>query len=266
MSEIYKNSKIWLTIDVEEIVDTNFSIDWKSSPKVDYEKLIDNWIELNERLEFKSTCFVLGTFAQKYPNLIKKLSENGHEIASHGLTHELVYNLEFSKWKSELITSKKILEDLIGKSVSGYRSPSWSLPFEKKYYETLAQNGFEYSSSYFPIKTYMYGNSIDKKEAFKIYTDSGVITEIPIAKYKLPFSGGFYLRVLPLLIEKFLFKKSISSDIKPIIYIHPYELIKDKSLIGYFLEYAKVNIDFILAFYSSTKPIDKIEAILNANK
>ncbi len=255
--------KIWLTIDVEEITDTNFNIKWKQNPEVDYEVLINNWIELCEKLNYKSTCFVLGNFAKKYPNLVKKLSQNGHEIASHGLTHSLVYNLEFSKWEDELITSKNILEDLISKKIEGYRSPSWSLPFEKRYYEVLAKNGFTYSSSYFPMKTYMYGNSIDKKESFNIFTEYGIIKEIPIVKYKIPFSGGFYLRVLPLCIEKYLFKKIIANNIKPIIYIHPYELIKEKSLMSYFLEYCKVNLDFILAFYSSTKPINKIERILN---
>ena len=262
MSEIYKNSKVWLTIDVEEITDTNFNINWKSKVNLNYELLIDNWIELCNKLNYKSTCFVLGSFAKKYPNLIKKLHNNGHEISSHGVNHNLVYNMKFSDWKESIIESKKILEDIISYEVIGYRSASWSLPFEKKYYETLINEGYSYSSSYFPLKTYMYGNSINKKEPFKIYTKSGVITEMPIPKYKIPFSGGFYLRVLPIFIEKYLFKKAINNRIKPIIYIHPYELIKDRSLISYFLKHSKVNLDFILAFYSISKPICKIECAI----
>ncbi len=265
MNDIYESSKIWLTIDVEEITDTNFNIKWNTIPSLDYEKLIDNWINLNDTLNTKSTCFVLGSFAQKYPDLIKKLSNSGHEIASHGNNHNLVYKMTLSDWEESLIDSKKILEDLIGKEVTGYRSASWSLPFEKKYYESLARNGYKYSSSYFPMKTYMYGNKIDKKSPFNVDTEYGRIIEYPLLKNLLPYSGGFYLRVLPLLIEKYLFKNSIKNNFKPIIYIHPYELL-NKNLMNYFKTYANINLDFILAFYSTTLPLEKIKSILKSSK
>ncbi len=262
MSKIYNKYNIWLTIDVEKITDTNFNINWKSKADLNYELLINNWIKLCDKLNYRSTCFVLGSFAKEYPNLVKKLHNNGHEISSHGINHNLVYNMKFSDWQESIKDSKKILEDIISDKVKGYRSASWSLPFNKNYYEALINEGYSYSSSYFPIKTYMYGNYIDKKEPFKIKTKSGTITEIPIPKYILPFSGGFYLRVLPTFIEKYLLKKAINKKIKPVIYIHPYELINNKSLVSYFLKYSKINLDFILAFYSTSKPIDKIECAI----
>jgi polysaccharide deacetylase family protein (PEP-CTERM system associated) len=245
-----------LTIDVEEITDTNFNILWKKEVKVDYEKLIDNFIELSQNHQAKA--FVLGTFAKKYPELVKKLYSNGIEIASHGYKHNLVYEVEFEKWSEDIRLSKKILEDLIGCEVKGYRSPSWSLPFQKNYYEELVKQGFNYSSSYFPIKTYMYGNSINKKTPFIITTKYGKIMEYPIARSFIPFSGGFYLRVLPLWILKIFFKKTENS----ILYIHPYELM-DKNLMKYFSKYTNFNLDFLLAFYSLGLPKNKIKEIIS---
>lgn len=257
MSLIYNQSKIWLTIDIEEITDTNFNILWNKDIKIDYEAIIDDWISLCDSLNIKSTCFVLGSFAKKYPHLIKKLADNNHEIASHGNDHRLVYDISLKEWEYSISKSKEILENITNKTIIGYRSASWSLPFKKEYYQVLAKNGYKYSSSYFPMKTYMYGNSINKKQPFEIYTDGGNITEYPIIKNVLPFSGGFYLRVLPIFILKQLFKKTNN----PIIYIHPYELM-DNNLINYFSKYAKINLDFLLAFYSTSKPINKIKEII----
>ncbi len=246
---------IWTTIDVEEVTDMNFDVKWKREPYIDYERYIDYFIEICS--SYKSTAFVLGSFAQKYPHIVKKISNNGIEIACHGLKHNLVYKESFEDWSARLKESKDILEELAGKKVVGYRSPSWSMPFDKKYYTRLAKLGFEYSSSYFPMKNYMYGNSIDRKEPFRITTEYGKIEERPIPKYVIPFSGGFYLRVLPLWILKLLFKRVDNS----VLYIHPYELI-DKNLLKFFGEYADLNLDYFLAFYSSSFAKDKLKAIL----
>jgi len=246
---------IWLTIDVEEITDMNFNIKWKKSPAIDYEQRIDTFIKLAKN--YKATAFVLGSFAEKYPYLIQKLSDNNIEIACHGYHHALVYKQSLGQWRDELAKAKALLEKISGKSVHGYRSPSWSMPFKKQYYEHLAKLGFSYSSSYFPMKNYMYGNSINKKEYFDIYTSSGVIQERPIVKNIIPFSGGFYLRVLPLWLLKILFKHTKN----PIIYIHPYEL-EDKNMLFLQKKYAGFNIDYVLAFYSTGHTTNKLKSIL----
>ncbi len=80
---------IWVTIDIEEATDMNFNVKWHDQPIIDYEKNIENFIKL--RGNFKTTAFVLGTFAKKYPNIIKKISNNNIEIACHGMYHNLVY-------------------------------------------------------------------------------------------------------------------------------------------------------------------------------
>lgn len=256
MSRMYEKSKIWLTIDIEEISDTNFDLKWKKPPVMDYEKLTDLWMELCEESGVSSTCFVLGTFAKKYPHLIKRLADSGHEIASHGLTHKLVYEMTIQQWRDELAESKKRLEEIAGQRVEGYRSPSWSLPFEKRYYEILKELDFTYSSSYFPFKTYMYGQKIDKKRPFYL---SG-IREIPLPKYKIPFSGGFYLRALPLMLQKWQAASLNNNEVKNVIYVHPYELL-DGYLMQYFRQYASFNKDFVLAFWSLGDVKNKIKRL-----
>ncbi len=247
---------IWLTIDVEEVTDMNFNVLWHKEPKVDYEKYIDKFLEIKK--DHKATAFVLGSFALKYPKIVKKLSANDIEIASHGLKHKLVYKESFNEWSYEVSEAKKILEDIVSMPIKGYRSPSWSMPFEKRYYTKLRELGYTYSSSYFPMKNYMYGNSIDKKEPFFIYTVFGKIEERPIPKYIFPYSGGFYTRVLPLFLLKYFFTKNKNST----VYIHPYELI-DGNLLNYFKQYADKNIDYFLAFFTLGSTIKKLKKIIN---
>jgi len=249
---------MWLTTDIEEVTDMNFNVLWKNEPQINYEKYIDYFLEIAKNK--KATAFVLGSFAKKYPEIVKKISDSGVEIASHSLKHKIIYKESFNEWVEEINEAKKILEDLVGKEVVGYRSPSWTLPFNKKYYNELAKAGYKYSSSYFPMKNYMYGNSINKIHPFKIYTDNGIIEERPIPKKIIPFSGGFYLRVLPLWLLKILFKKSQNS----VLYIHPYELI-DENLIKYFWNDADKNLDYFLAFIHLGYAKDKIKSIVNEN-
>lgn len=261
MSRVYKDGKVWLTIDVEELDDTNFNIRYKKKPEIDYEQMLDNWLELCEQKGVKSTAFTLGAFAKKYPDLVKKLHNQGHEIACHGEDHRLVYSYPKNQWAKNTKKAKEYLEDLIGEKVEGYRSPSWSLPFETEYYEDLVKMGFTYSSSYFPFKTYMYGHSEDKKKPFIIKTESGEIMEIPVPKYIIPFSGGFYLRAFPVCIQKILFNR-VEKITKSVIYIHPYELT-EKNPFFHYLKNMEFSIEYILAFFSTAAPLKKLERVIN---
>ncbi len=197
---------------------------------------------------------------QDFPAIIKELSNAGHEIACHGLRHELIYNLPFDTWVEETKEAKKILEDLIGKEVAGYRAPSWSMPFKKRYYEALVDLGFLYSSSYFPFKTYMYGNSIDRKLPFTISTAKGSITEIPIVKNVIPFSGGFYMRVLPFFLILYLFGNLIKKGYKPIIYTHPYELLPN--LFASFRKSVQMDLSYFLTFFTIEDSYKRFDTIL----
>lgn len=253
-----KNLETWFTIDIEKLDDSNFAFIPKKDLHLDYEKLLYNWLDFCDENSIKSTGFILGTFAKEFPHLVKEFKKRGHEVACHGLTHELVYNLDQKQWKSELKEAKVILEDLIGEDVNGYRSPSWSLPFDESYYEDLISLGFWYSSSYFPFKTYMYGHDEDKKSPFNVSTKSGEILEIPVPKNQIPFSGGFYLRALPLFVQKILQRGLVKKGVKPVVYIHPYEMM-DENLFMFYKNYFKVNKDFILGFFSTSTPKEKLK-------
>ncbi len=257
----YKNHKIWLTLDLEELEDANFNLIKIKDYNINYECIIDKWLMLCEEFQVKSTIFVLGTFCLKYPHIVQKIYNAGHEIASHGYKHNLIYKENFKDWINSINDVKKILEDTISSEVNGYRSPSWSLPNDKKYYQELLEAGYKYSSSYFPFKTYMYGNSEDKKEPFKVELKDDFIVEIPIPKLILPFSGGFYLRVLPMPILNHLFTKMLKNAKKPVIYIHPYELL-DENLSIYLYSKMKINFDYFLATFCTSKPHNKIKKIL----
>ena len=107
----------------------------------------------------------------------------------------------------------------------------------------------------------MYGNSEDKKDPFTISTSFGDITEIPIPKFLVPFSGGFYFRVLPIFILKLLFNKIILSGHKPVFYIHPYEL-DNNNLLKRYIGISKFNLDYLLAFFSTSNVMKKIFKVL----
>ncbi|WP_201337289.1 MULTISPECIES: DUF3473 domain-containing protein [unclassified Nitratiruptor] len=256
----YTKYPIWLTIDVEEVEDANFGITPKHPLQINYAAIINEWIVFCQKHNISSTAFVLGSFAKKYPHIIKTLHKYGHEIACHGLRHELVYNLPFDEWKRETQDAKKILEDTIGQEVIGYRAPSWSMPFEKKYYEALVASGFRFTSTYFPFKTYMYGNSIDKKSPFVITTPGGTITEIPLLKNIIPFSGGFYMRVLPFFLIQRLFANLINQGHKPIIYTHPYELLPH--LFTRFRKDVKLDVAYFLTFFAVENSLQRFDKIL----
>ncbi len=260
LPDTYLQHPIWLTIDVERVEDANFGITPKKELSIDYPAILDKWDTLTLRYGFRSTAFVLGSFARRFPHVIKNLHQKGHEIASHGYDHQLVYQKPFDVWKKETALAKKILEEIIEAPVLGYRSPSWSLPFKKRYYEALVEIGFAYSSSYFPFKTYMYGNAIDKKNPFVITTPSGEITEIPIPKCFIPFSGGFYMRMLPLFVTKRLFSCVTNRKIKPIIYTHPYELLPN--LLSRFLSQVRLDKAYILTFANTGESIKRFDSIL----
>lgn len=263
ISTVYQHSLIWATIDLEQVEDMNSDLIYKSGDvKLDYPRFLDRWMELCDAHQIKSTCFTLGKFARRYPQKIKELCNNGHEIASHGMAHDLVYKLSFADWQQSIIDSKNMLQDLIGQPVTGYRSPSWSLPYEPRYYAALIEAGYTYSSSYFPFKTYLYGHSEDKKQPFVVQTGSGDITEIPVPKYILPFSGGFYLRVIPYMFHPFLIKRLLSRNVKPVLYVHPYELMQT-SIMAMLSNHLKFNKGFFIVALATSSPFDKLDKLLS---
>src|SRR5262249_28668311 len=120
---------------------------------------LDRWIEILAQKKATSTCFVLGEFARRYPEAVRKLQKAGHEIASHGDTHALVYCMGQSEFVEFLKRGLGELQNLLGQKVLGFRAPSWSVdPVRTPWFcEELEKQGLRYDSSEFPIRTPLYG-------------------------------------------------------------------------------------------------------------
>jgi polysaccharide deacetylase family protein (PEP-CTERM system associated) len=224
-----------LTIDVEEWYHGNYhSFDpSQSNLESRVESNTNAILEFLQKTNTKATFFILGEVAEKNPNLIKNIHQLGHEIGSHGYSHNLVYQYNKHEFKADVYRSKSFLEDTIGHSIIGYRAPSWSVNKQITwFYEILEELGFLYSSSVFPIQTYMYG--IKDSPRFKHIPDSKYsIFEIPCSTYqfwnlRIPFSGGFYIRILPKFVIQSIFKYLWREPEPILFYFHPREIDPDQ--------------------------------------
>lgn len=152
-----------LTIDVEDYFQvSNFYKVIRFSDWDKYECRVErNTLRvLNVLSEFniKATFFVLGWIAERYPSLIKKIHNNGHEVASHGYRHQLVIEQSPKEFREDIRITKAILEDITGSEVIGYRAPAYSITQKSFWsFEILIEEGFKYDSSIFPIRRYRYG-------------------------------------------------------------------------------------------------------------
>ena len=176
--------------------------------------------------QHKATFFTLGNVAKKHPELIKRIADEGHEVASHGYNHQSIFNLTPKQVKEDVGNSVKILEDISGQKVIGFRAPDFSIReylFEW-YCEALSENGLKYDSSLFPMKVIKYG--IEKEYSLKIFNKYHInehyLSYMKVGNHKLPFFGGGYFRITPYSITKALSKKLDSK--RAVFYMHPYEI------------------------------------------
>ncbi len=197
------------------------------------EKNTDLILDLLAEYDTKATFFILGWIAKKRPNLVKKIYEQGHEIASHGYNHSIVYNLSPSEFEDDLVRSKDILEKLTNNSVIGYRAPNFSITRKSLWsIDVLVKHGFKYDSSIFPTSFHdRYGfEGIKSADFFKFKNG---LQEFPLTIFKFgkinfPLSGGAYFRFIPYVIFKLMLSKINKNGQKFIFYLHPWELDKDQ--------------------------------------
>ncbi|WP_370659889.1 XrtA system polysaccharide deacetylase [Paraglaciecola algarum] len=202
----------------------------------------DNWQQFKPRVDIntrrlldlfashnvKSTFFVLGWVAERYPDLIKEIHQQGHEIASHGYAHQRATKQTPEVFKQDVLRSLNHLEDLLGEKILGYRAPSFSIGYTNEWaFEILAELGFKYSSSTYPVKHDLYGTPDWPRFA---YQRKEGITEIPIPTHRVlgrqtPIGGGGYFRLYPYALTKFLVKSYLKKEQQPYsFYFHPWEI------------------------------------------
>ena len=198
-----------LTFDVEEyfhILELPHPVEQSECSRmpISTEVGLNNFLELLNQHSFTCTFFVLGWLAAKRPYLVRKLSELDHEIASHGYSHELIRDIEPQRFRMDIRRSKKLLEDITGKEVKGYRGPGFSITLKNSWaLDIIAEEGYEYDATIFPGHHGHGGIPSMPIRPFIIQTNKGFrleeypVTLINIAKYRLAFTGGGYFRLFP---------------------------------------------------------------------
>jgi len=179
----------------------------------------------------RATFFVLGMFAQAHPDLVLRVSTEGHEIASHGYGHVIVNSISRQQFREDTARSKELLEDISGRRVIGYRAAEFSIRARSLWaLELLAELGFQYDSSIFPIRHRRYGIPGFNAQAMRYRLANGLqIVEIPpatiaIGGVRLPIAGGGYFRLMPAWLVCDAFQRVNREDAPVVAYFHPYEL------------------------------------------
>jgi polysaccharide deacetylase family protein (PEP-CTERM system associated) len=189
---------------------------------------------LNER-DVKATFFVLGWVAERFPALIREIQSGGHEIASHGYNHRLIYHLSPQEFREDLKRSCGVLEGLTGASVLGYRAASYSIVQRSIWaIDILIEEGLVYDSSVFPVYHDRYGIPGAKRHPHVITRPGGSIIEFPPATMKIgrqvfPVAGGGYLRLLPISLTRHAIRRLNKKEKQiAVVYLHPWEIDPDQ--------------------------------------
>jgi len=193
-------------------------------------------LQLFEEKKIRGTFFVLGWVAERYPELVKEISALGHEVASHGYSHQLIYSQTPELFRAETHRSKQILEDLSQAPILGYRAASYSITKKSLWaLDILTELGFTWDSSIFPVYHDNYGIPDTPNEPYQIKTRNGLmLTEFPLTAAKfaglnIPAAGGGYFRQFPYPLFKLLFQRASQGNRVPkIFYLHPWEVDPDQ--------------------------------------
>ncbi len=183
----------------------------------------------------KATFFILGWVAERHSKLVRDVHASGHEVASHGYNHRLIYDLTPDQFRDDVRISKNILENIIGAPVVGYRAASYSIIKETLWaLDILIEEKFLYDSSIFPIHHDRYGLPGAERFPHIVKRNNGKIREFPPSTYRIlsqniPIAGGGYLRLFPLHITRTAIKRINKKEKKPVIvYLHPWEIDPDQ--------------------------------------
>ena len=196
------------------------------------ERNVDRILELLSEFDAKSTFFTLGWVAERYPGLVRRIVASGHEIGSHGHSHRRASEQSPDEFLDDISYAKKLLEDISGTRVKGYRAPSFSIGAANRWaLDCIETANYSYSSSIYPIRHDHYGWVSAPRVPFRPVPG---LLEIPISTVRFwdrnwPAGGGGYFRLLPYGVSRWALKRVNSVDRKPaIFYFHPWEIDPDQ--------------------------------------
>jgi polysaccharide deacetylase family protein (PEP-CTERM system associated) len=192
-------------------------------------------LELFHDRHVHGTFFVLGWVAQRFPALVREIVSEGHEVASHGFNHQLIYSLTHDQFRDDVRRAKATIEDAGGCAVRGYRAPSFSIVRANLWaLDVLIEEGHAYDASVFPIHHDRYGIPEAPRRPHTIDRAAGSIVEVPgstvrIAGINVPIAGGGYFRQLPYAWTRWGIARVNTVDRDAVVfYIHPWEIDADQ--------------------------------------
>jgi polysaccharide deacetylase family protein (PEP-CTERM system associated) len=192
-------------------------------------------LDLFDAAGVRSTFFVLGWIANRYPALVREIADRGHEIASHGYHHQLLYGLTPDQFRDDVRTAKSTLEQITGTPVIGFRAPSFSIVESSLWaLDILVEEGHSYDASIFPIQHDRYGIPDAPRHVYTMQRRSGTLVEVPgstvqVGGVNLPIAGGGYFRLLPYGWTRWGMRRVNRTERQPVVfYFHPWEVDPDQ--------------------------------------
>lgn len=226
-----------LTIDVEDYFQVSAfaphvrRTEWDSM-ECRIEQNIERILALLADSNSTATFFTLGWIAERYPELVRRIADAGHELASHGFGHQRASEQSRDVFLADIRLAKAIVEDVAGREVRGYRAPSFSIGAANPWaFDAIAEAGYRYSSSIYPIRHDHYGAPDAPRFAHEVRPG---LLELPVATVRMlsanwPAGGGGYFRLLPYALSRWSIRRINSRDRQPaMFYFHPWELDPDQ--------------------------------------
>lgn len=201
---------------------------WPDSSRL--EVGLDRLMSLLDEHDIRATFFVLGAVAERFPGRIAELAAQGHEVGSHGQGHEFVYKQTPGAFREDIRRSKGAIGNATGEAPRGYRAPYFSITEDSRWaLDILAEEGFAYDSSIFPVHNDRYGIPGAPSIPHRVGAGDTSMMECPMTPFKLlgvdlPFAGGAYLRILPWWVQSLVWRSATRRGMNVVSYIHPWEL------------------------------------------
>lgn len=224
-----------LSVDVE---DWYHILDVSSAPPMESWQTLPSRVEMNfrrlldlfEERQAHASCFFLGWVAERFPQLVREAARRGHEIASHGYAHKLVHRMTRDEFYADAVRARKILEDVSGTAVEGFRSAGFSVTEDTPwFFAAVAEAGYQYDSSIFPARHGHGGMRGSCREPYRVAGEGANLIEFPISVADLfgkpmCFFGGGYLRLFPYALIRRMARRVLAEGRPVVYYVHPREI------------------------------------------
>lgn len=219
---------------VEAFADVIDRREWESFPS----RVVGNChrlLDIFDHHQVKATFFVLGWVAKRFPELVREVHDRGHELACHSYWHRKIYSLSPTEFRADTRLAREVIQQAASVAVSGYRAPTWSVTSDSLWaLDILAEEGFTYDSSIFPIHHDLYGVPGASRYPWTYASACGKTllelppATVPVLGANMPAAGGGYFRILPLSFTEWAFRHFEGADKSLVFYLHPWEIDPDQ--------------------------------------